>query len=104
MRLYVVVEGSTEEALVKRVIGPHLDVRDVWTSAFKVNPSPDPKTGRRRGSGGGHWKVWHRDITRFTKQEHGPDVRFTTLFDLYGLPSDFPCVEKYGTEMDTSKR
>lgn len=103
-RLYVVVEGPTEEAFVKKVLGPHLDSVDVWTTPFKVNPSRDPRTGQRRGTGGGQWRIWHRDITRFTKQERSDDVRFTTLFDLYGLPNDFPGLGEHGTVRDTSKR
>jgi len=30
------------------------------------------------------------DIQRFLKQETSPDVRFTTMIDLYGLMQDFP--------------
>jgi hypothetical protein len=87
-RLHFVVEGQTEETFVNKVLAPHLATHSVWTDARCV------MTGRRRGityRGGlqSYIKV-KRDITLWMKEDHNQDSFFTTMFDLYALPSDFP--------------
>ena len=56
-----------------------------------VTTSRDRLTGRK-GRGGGTWSSWERDLRTLMGSDGGADVRFTTLFDLYGLPDDFPGV------------
>ena len=34
-----------------------------------------------------------RDLHRWMKEDQNPEVRFTTMFDLYRLPADFPGYE-----------
>ena len=90
-RLIVVVEGQTEEAFVNSVLKPHLDPLGVYTSATIVGK----RLAQRRGSGGrggGHYRHWRRDIVKLLEPA-SPDCRVTTLFDLYGLPDDFPNYE-----------
>lgn len=77
-RLYVFVEGQTEEAFVKHILAPDLRARGIW--AIAILP----------GRGGGYWKTWLRTMKRVMEQQRGPQVRFTTLLDLYGLPRGFP--------------
>ncbi len=89
IRLYVLVEGRTEEKFVKDVLGPHLNARGVWVTPIIVTTRQDRLTGQK-SHGGGRWKDWRKDLHKLTAAESGPGVRFTTLFDLYGLPSDFP--------------
>jgi hypothetical protein len=103
IRLYVVVEGDTELAFVKRLLAPHLNERQIWTYPFIVATKRDRRTRAKLGRGGGHWKHWQRDLKKLT-QEHGADARFTTLFDLYGLPDDFPGLSAHFVERDTAKR
>ena len=55
-----------------------------------VTTRRDVRTGRKVGQGGGRWSKWHRDLTIQMRAKPGNDVRFTTLFDVYGLPPDFP--------------
>jgi hypothetical protein len=102
MRLYVLVEGQTEEEFVRTVLGPHLQAHHVWVQTFIVETSRDALGRKRRG--GGRWKHWFRDLQRLTAEQAGPDVRFTTLFDLYGLPEDFPGLEKHSGIHDTTAR
>lgn len=86
MRLYIIVEGQTEETFVNRILKPHLGSFLVGASALVVT------TSRKRGARGG-LSDYHKprnDILRLTKQEKNANVRFTTMFDLYGLPIDFP--------------
>jgi hypothetical protein len=103
-RLYVVVEGETELEFVKRTLGPHLDARGVHTYPIEVTTKRDRRTRAKIGRGGGHFKHWQKDISILLREHKGNDVRFTTLFDLYGLPRDFPGLAVHGSEPDTCKR
>jgi hypothetical protein len=38
------------------------------------------------------------------RQDQKPEARFTTMFDLYALPKDFPKKAAHGTVPDTSRR
>ena len=88
VRLHFVVEGQTEEAFVNQVLKPHLGGMSIWVDVRRV------ETGRKRGfihRGGiiSYAKV-KKDITNWLSQDRKPDARFTTMFDLYGLPESFP--------------
>jgi hypothetical protein len=103
MRLFVVVEGQTEESFVKDMLAPHLWHRGVFAAATIVG------TPKRRGSvplkkGGGGWTRWERDIRRILGEQHQTNVRVTTLFDLYGLPTGFPGLAEHGCDSDTVRR
>jgi hypothetical protein len=102
-RLIVVVEGQTEEAFVREVVCPHLQALGLYdVSATIVGKI----TAQRRGHnnrGGGSYKHWRKDIQRIL-QAPSPDLRVTTLFDLYGLPDDFPDLETHKTDTDTNNR
>jgi hypothetical protein len=74
MRLYIVGEGSTEEQIVTRVIGPHLACHGVGVQALSVN-------------GGSKWSRWRKVIGNLLRSP-APDLRVTTLFDYYRFPSD----------------
>jgi hypothetical protein len=88
IRLYVLVEGQTEAQFVQEVLGPVLMERLTYCYPVIVETSRDVHGRKRRG--GGRWARWSRDLKRLTGEQSGGDVRFTTMFDLYGLPSDFP--------------
>lgn len=102
IRLYVLVEGQTEFEFVGSLLEPHLGERQVWVSPIVVETSRDAFGRKRRG--GGHWSKWRLDLKRLTSQHPGNDVRFTTLFDLYGLPADFPGLEQNLSDRDTVRR
>ena len=101
MRLYVLVEGQTEEAFIKRVLEPHLRQFQVWTVPFIVQTSRTADGQKRRG--GGHWRHWAKDLKRLSAEHPGGDVRFTTLFDLYGLPDDFPEISLHVSPNSTQR-
>lgn len=90
-RLYVVVEGQTEEAFVKGVLRPYLASRSIWAEPIIVSTSR--ATGGRKAKGGGNWKHWYDDLKRVLQQQRSSGAWVTTMFDLYGLPSDFPNIE-----------
>jgi hypothetical protein len=89
-RLHITAEGQTELGYVNRVLVPHLgNDHQVVADARAV------KTGRKRGKDyrGGLlvYETAKLDIQTWMKEEaKNHDVWFTTMFDLYALPSDFP--------------
>jgi hypothetical protein len=102
-RLYLLVEGQSEEKFCKDVLGPHLNARGIWLIPIIVATKRDRQTGQK-SKGGGRWTGWARDLRRLTMEHSGPGVRFTTLFDLYGLPDDFPGADAHSSVSDTVRR
>lgn len=83
MRVYAVVEGSSEERFLK-FVAEHLANRGIWLIPMQVQ-----RGGGARG-GGASWQPWRRHITTLLEQHRGHDVRTTTMLDLYAIPSDTP--------------
>lgn len=90
MRLYVFVEGETEEAFVKSALAPHLVGHGI-SSTIPI-------------LAGGFWKSWMRLMRDVLGEHRGREVRFTTLFDLYGLPRGFPDIARLMEMTDTRAR
>ncbi len=91
IRLHFVVEGQTEQAFVRAVLTEHLGHFDVSCAARAVETSRD----RARIFRGGllDYGRAKKDLSRWLKQDAHADARFTTMFDLYALPTDFPGYE-----------
>jgi Domain of unknown function (DUF4276) len=102
IRLHVLVEGQTEEQFTKSILGPHLAPFGVWVHPLIVETSRDRHGTKRRG--GGDWQKWRKDLLRLTRGQPGPDVRFTTIFDLHGLPEKFPGLAEHGAIANTIQR
>jgi hypothetical protein len=102
IRLYVLVEGRTEEEFVKRVLEPHLRGFGVWTYPIIVQ-TKRARAGEKH-KGGGDWAKWRRNLVVLSGEHPGSEVRFTTLFDLYGLPDHFPGLSEHGSLTDTNER
>ena len=102
VRLHFVVEGPTERRFVENILRPHLADRSIWVAARCV------ETGRSRGrkySGGVRdYTKAKRDIERWMREDQNSDARFTTMFDLYALPGDFPGYEDARQERDPYAR
>lgn len=81
-RIYVLVEGQTEEVFMRDLMVPHYARTGLYLTPIIVNTSPGHKGGVVN-----YAKV-RRQIVRLCKQDTGAHV--TTLFDLYALPNDFP--------------
>lgn len=88
VRLYIIVEGQTEEAFVKKVLINHLASFDVFATVRCVTTSRD-KRRVYRGGVASYEKV-KRDIITLLREEKGAEVRFTTMLDLYALSTNFP--------------
>lgn len=104
MYLIVVVEGQTEEVFINTTLKPHLERwGQVYTSATIVGKAVAQQRGH--GSrGGGHYRHWKRDIERILKSDPRSNLVVTTLFDLYGLPQDFPGLTEHGSDTDSVRR
>ena len=88
IRLHFIVEGPTEEAFVNQTLRPHLVSFSIWASARSVEMSR--KQGRKHSGGIVNYAKPRKDIIRWLRQDQNSDARFTTMFDLYSLPDDFP--------------
>lgn len=83
-RLYIFCEGQTEETFSNLVLEPHfraLGVYDVRPLLLK------------RGGHKGGWTSYaaaRHFMVKLVLQQQNEETLFTTLFDLYALPTDFP--------------
>ena len=88
-RLYLFVEGSTEQTFANNVLSPYLATVGVY-----MQPAVQIAHARRRGvvhrGGGRRYIPMRNDIIRFTMQEGRTDVFFSSLIDLYAIAPDFP--------------
>lgn len=86
-RLYLLVEGQTEEAFANDVLIPHLATRgiDVFVQAVLTSRS-------HRSKGGGKWAHYKNHLARWMGQNSGPECSFSLVMDLYGRPKDLPSV------------
>ena len=93
IRLYIYVEGRTEQIYAETVLRSHLAGFGVAVEGAVL-----AATRRRHGiihrGGGRHYEPMKNELLRLLKQKRGTDVRITTMFDLYGLYADFPGVEE----------
>lgn len=98
IRLYFYVEGQTEQRYAETVLREYLARFEVYVAGAIL-----AATGRRHGvvarGGGRHFSPMRNDLARLMRQHRGSEVRFTTMFDLYALFTDFP-----GSTMAASQR
>lgn len=102
-RLLVLVEGQSEEGFVNTCVARHLAHHGVAATPIVVETSRHPRTGAKR-RGGGRWHNWLRDLRRLLPARGDPEVCVTTMFDLYGLPGDFPDLAELNRIEDTFDR
>lgn len=88
-RLHITAEGQTEESFVNDTLKPHLASHGVYADVRRVLTGK--KHGKQYRGGMTNYAKAKNDIVRWLKEEQGnDDVVFTTMFDLYALPEDFP--------------
>ena len=88
IRLHILAEGQTEERFVKDTLSEHLGKYQISTNIRSVYTSKD-KNKFYRGGLVSYQKA-KKDIQSWLKEDSNADARFTTMFDLYALPKDFP--------------
>ncbi|MDD4977385.1 MAG: DUF4276 family protein [Gallionella sp.] len=81
-RVYLLVEGQTEEAFVRELLEPHYARLGLYLTPIIVSTSPGYKGGVVS-----YAKI-KPQLLRLCRQDAAAHV--TTLFDLYALPQDFP--------------
>ena len=81
-RVNVLVEGQTEETFVRELLAPHLVDYQVYLTPRIIETSKGHKGGVVS-----YGKIVHQ-VGRWC--QHDTTSIVTTLFDVYGLPSDFP--------------
>lgn len=91
--LHILCEGQTEERFVKEVLSPYLQ-------QFNIYPKPILLlTSKKKNARGGmlSYAQAKRDLTILQKQYRDNSSEhhlFTTMFDYYALPDDFPGFEE----------
>lgn len=93
--VYCLCEGYSEQNLVRRLLAPHFGRLGIDMHAPMVITRRDRKAGQVHKGGGGSFAHYRNDLERlFRTHASRRDVYFTTLIDLYALPTDFPCYEE----------
>lgn len=92
IRLNITAEGQTEERFVKDTLAKHLGRFNISTDVRRVLTSKDRFKSYRGGLLS--YQKTKRDIETWLKEDNNAEVRFSTMFDLYALPDDFPKFEE----------
>lgn len=81
-RIYLLVEGQTEEAFVRELLEPHYARLGLYLTPIIVSTSPSHKGGVVS------YEKIKPQLQRLCRRD--PAAHVTTLFDLYALPQNFP--------------
>ena len=90
IRLHIIAEGHTEEKFVKGSLAAHLGKFQISTDVRRVLTSRDNRRHKVHRGGLGNYEKAKRDIQTWLKEDKRPESRFSTMFDLYALPDNFP--------------
>jgi len=93
-RVILVVEGPTEQIVIRDVVAPPLARQGIYVTAAQVG-RPGQKGGVRS------FVQVANDLARFFKQES--DTLVGTFFDYYGLPPNWPGLAESKMRTDRSK-
>ncbi len=101
-RLYITAEGQTEEAFALSVICNHLVVFKTNVLCRRVLTKRN-KLKSYRGEIKNYFKA-KADIQRWMLEDQNSGVYFTTMFDYYSLPANFPGYEEAHKLVDVYDR
>ena len=92
IRLHFIVEGQTEQEFVKDLVAEELNRSgyDFICDARLIRTSRDFSAGMVFKGGSATYNKVKNDIIRSIKDDGSSDSYFTTMFDYYKLPKDFP--------------
>ncbi|MGL4943460.1 MAG: DUF4276 family protein [Thermoguttaceae bacterium] len=90
IHLHITAEGQTEQNFANKVLAEHLAQFQVVADARSVLTSKDKRAGCVYRGGLLDYQRAKQDILTWMKHDNRPECRFTTMFDLYALPDDFP--------------
>jgi len=105
-RLHITAEGQTEESFVKNTLTDFLGDYNISTDVRCVLTSKDKHRRDIEYRGGiTNYAKARNDIVQWLKEEkNNNDVRFTTMFDMYALPNDFPGFDEAEKQVDPYKK
>jgi hypothetical protein len=89
MRLFVFCEGQTEETFANTVLAPHFAGLDAYIRPLLLPNVKGAHTRRHKG-GWNSYQTARRFMHGIMQQHHGNETWFTTLYDYYALPDDYP--------------
>lgn len=100
LRLYITTEGQSERKFADDVLRPHLAEFSIDVKTRVV------LTNRKLGKRGGilDFENIHGDLQRLMQEDSHPEARFTTMVDLYALPTEFPGWEDARRKMVPTER
>lgn len=102
--IHVLCEGQTEQGFVDNVLKPYLQAHGV-TSVKSILVTTNKKKNARGGMISFAQVQSDLNIARLTYQDNEYEKHFfTTMFDLYALPDDFPDYEVANGIMDRYQR
>ncbi len=84
--LNVLAEGQAEREFAQKTLGLHLEPLGILVDSRCVTTS---RKQHKKGGLDNYLKV-KNDLQRWINEEKGRRPFFTTMFDLYALPNDFP--------------
>ncbi len=94
IRLNIIAEGQSEERFVKDILSNHLSVYNVGAFVRCVETRRKKRINKIYRGGLFNYEKAKKDIANWLKQDKNNDARFTTMFDLYALPDNFPGYEQ----------
>lgn len=102
-RINIICEGATEDRFIEKVLVPYMKNFDIVVKSRLVT------TNRKKGIAGGmtSYSRCKDDLMRWKKENSNDtycDHYYSTMIDLYKLPTDFPGVKKHAGQTDSMKR
>jgi hypothetical protein len=85
----MIAEGQTEEAFANRILIPHFAKLEIFISVQLIQSKTNNNSRLYKG-GWNSYDVLKKHAVRWMRADRSKDARFTTMLDLYALPSDFP--------------
>lgn len=90
IRLHIIAEGQAELNFARKVLAPHLAAFNIVVDARAVMTSRNRHTSHKHSGGLTSYGKVKNDIKAWLTEDKRAESRFTTMFDFYGLPQDFP--------------
>lgn len=94
IHLLITTEGTTELLFVKKILAAHLGKHGIYTTPRSVLTSKDNRASKEYRGGLLKYDKAKNDIISWLKERKDRNCYFTTMFDLYALPQDFPGVSE----------
>jgi hypothetical protein len=87
-RLWIYAEGQTEELFINRILRNHLALHGVKVERPILAATTREATCQRGGFV--NWDAIQFDLRRIFGSDPDPEARFTTLLDVYAMPTTVP--------------